>query len=110
MTRQVRSVRGLAINVTDTPTTIKPGYTGNTSKITGNYVLNVTDSNVAFTTPVVNSSPYTATTNLKGNVVLTGTCTGRTNSDTSRGKAILNVYGTVKTQENVKAYLLILIQ
>ena len=99
------SVRGLAINVTDTPTTIKPGYTGNTSKITGNYVLNVTDSNVAFTTPVVNSSPYTATTNLKGNVVLTGTCTGRTNSDTSRGKAILNVYGTVKTQENVKAYL-----
>ena len=99
------SVRGLAINVTDTPTTIKPGYTGNTSKITGNYVLNVTDSNVAFTTPVVNSSPYTATTNLKGNVVLTGTCTGRTNSDTSRGKAILNVYDTVKTQENVKAYL-----
>lgn len=99
------SVRGLTINVIDTPTTISPEYTRDISKITGNYVLNVTDSNVAFTTPVVSSPSYTATTNLRGNVVLTGTCTGRTNNSTSRGKAILNVYGTVKTQENATAYL-----
>ena len=98
------SVQNLTVNVTDTKATVDPTYKGNVSKINRNYMLNVTDSNIVFTNPVVSSS-YTATTNLQGNVVLTGTCTGRTNSSTLSGEAILNVYDTVKTQENVTAYL-----
>ncbi len=99
------SVQKLTINVTDTTTTVDPTNRGDVSKISGNYVLNVTDSNIVFTTPTVSLTSYTATTNLYGNVVLTGTCTGRTSSSTTKGKATLNVIGTVKTQNDKEAYL-----
>ena len=98
-------VQKLTINVTDTTTTVDPTNRGDVSKISGNYVLNVTDSNIVFTTPTVSLTSYTATTNLYGNVVLTGTCTGRTSSSTTKGKATLNVIGTVKTQNDKEAYL-----
>ena len=99
------SVQKLTVNVTDTKATVDPTNRGDVSKISGNYVLNVTDSNIVFTTPTVSLTSYTATTNLYGNVVLTGTCTGRTSSSTTKGKATLNVIGTVKTQNDKEAYL-----
>ncbi len=68
-------------------------------------MLNVKDSNIAFTNPVVSSYSYTATTNLSGDIVLRDTCRGRTNSSSDKGKAILNVNGTVKTQEDKDVYL-----
>ena len=99
------SVQKLTVNVIDTKATVDPTNRGDVSKISGNYVLNVTDSNIVFTTPTVSLTSYTATTNLYGNVVLTGTCTGRTSSSTTKGKATLNVIGTVKTQNDKEAYL-----
>ena len=98
-------VQKLTVNVTDTKATVTPTIQGSTYTIKKDYVLNVKDSNIAFTNPVVSSYSYTATTNLSGDIVLRDTCTGRTNSSSDKGKAILNVNGTVKTQEDKDVYL-----
>ena len=98
-------VQKLTVNVTDTKATVTPTTQGSTYKIQRDYVLNVKDSNIAFTNPVVSSYSYTATTNLSGDIVLRDTCRGRTNSSSDKGKAILNVNGTVKTQEDKDVYL-----
>ena len=74
-------VQKLTVNVTDTKATVTPTTQGSTYKIQRDYVLNVKDSNIAFTNPVVSSYSYTATTNLSGDIVLRDTCRGRTNSN-----------------------------
>ena len=54
------SVENLTVDVTDTKATVDPTNKGNVSKINRNYMLNVTDSNIVFTNPVVSSSSYSA--------------------------------------------------